>query len=107
MTRGIDQIKLVLVSVPCEVVQANAFGLNGDAALAFEVHGIEHLRRHLTVRERAGKLEQAVRQRRLAVVDMRDDAKVTDETRIHEIWRSYAGRPREQWRTLENIQCAT
>jgi len=34
--------------------------LDGDAALALEVHSVEHLRTHLLVGERAGALEQAV-----------------------------------------------
>jgi hypothetical protein len=35
-------------------------GLNGDAALALEVHCIEHLGLHLARGHRAGQLEQAV-----------------------------------------------
>jgi hypothetical protein len=40
--------------------------------------GLEDLLAHLLVRERAGGLEQSVGERRLAVVDVRDDAEISD-----------------------------
>ena len=52
--------------------------LDGDAALALEVHRVEHLRLHLARLEGAGDLEKAVGQRRLAVVDVRDDREIAD-----------------------------
>ena len=59
--------------------------LDRDAALALEVHRVEDLRFHLARLERAGDLEKAVCQRRLAVVDVRDDREVADETGVHEV----------------------
>ena len=59
--------------------------LDGDAALALEVHGVEDLRLHLARLERAGQLEEAVRQRRLAVIDVGDDREITDVARVHRI----------------------
>src|ERR1700731_2928323 len=50
-------------------MEANAFRLDGDAALALG--------------ERAGHFEQAVRQRGLAVIDVRDDAEIPYELRVH------------------------
>ena len=64
-------------------MQANALGLDGDAALALQVHRIEHLRVHLALAERAGQLQQAVGQRGFAVVDVRDDAEIADVLGIH------------------------
>jgi hypothetical protein len=52
--------------------------LDGDAALPLELVVIEHLLSHLAVVERAGGLEEPVRERRLSVVDMRNDAKVAN-----------------------------
>jgi len=49
-----------------------------DPALALEVHRVEHLVFHLTHRHRPRELEQPVGKRRLAVVDMGDDAEVSD-----------------------------
>ncbi len=80
---SVDQVELVFVAVVREVMQANALGLDGDAALALEVHRIEHLGGHFALGERASKLEQAIGQGGFSVVDVRDDAKVANETRIH------------------------
>ena len=83
MAGRIDQIQAVFVAVARGVMQANAFGFDGDAALALEVHRIEHLRGHFALGERAGEFEQAVGQRGFAVVDVRDDAEIADELGIH------------------------
>ena len=56
--------------------------LDGDAALALEVHRVEHLRLHLAGLKRAGDLEKAVGERRLAVVDVRDDREVANTLRV-------------------------
>ena len=61
-----------------------ALRLDRDALLALEVHRVEHLLRHLALRERAGHLEQAVGQRGLAVVDVGDDAEVADVGLVHQ-----------------------
>jgi hypothetical protein len=64
-------------------MKANAFRFDGDAALALEVHGVEHLFVHFALRERAGHFEQTVGERGFAVVDMRDDAEISNELRVH------------------------
>ncbi len=79
----VDQIEAVLVAVVGAVMQADAFGLDGDAALALEVHGIEQLSGHFALGDGAGQLQQAVGQRGFTVVDVRDDAEIPDEKRIH------------------------
>jgi hypothetical protein len=68
-------------------VKTNAFGLDGNAALPLQVHGVQDLRAHFALAERACKLEQTVGQGRLAVVNMRDDTKITDEAWIHQLAR--------------------
>ncbi|CAH0326311.1 hypothetical protein SRABI128_05263 [Microbacterium sp. Bi128] len=52
--------------------------LDRDAALALDVHAVEVLRAHVAVGDDAGDLQHAVGQRRLAVVDVGDDAEVAD-----------------------------
>src|SRR5208283_449215 len=64
-------------------MQANALGLDGDAALALQVHGVEHLFVHLALRERAGHFQQAVGKRGFAVVNVRDDTKIAYELWVH------------------------
>ena len=74
----VDQIQDVLLAVCRGVVQADGVRLDGDAALALEVHGVEDLRLHLARLKRAGELEEAICQRRLAMVDVRDDREIAD-----------------------------
>ena len=80
---SIDQVEAIVVAVFRGVMQANAFRLDGDAALALQVHGIEHLLVHLALGKRAGHFQKAVGQGGFAVVDMRDDAKISYELRVH------------------------
>src|SRR6266700_3763601 len=64
-------------------MQANTFCFDGDAALALEVHGVKHLFVHFALRERAGHFEETVGKRGLAVVDVRDDAEISNELGVH------------------------
>ncbi|MBG9887033.1 hypothetical protein ABE10_10920, partial [Bacillus toyonensis] len=52
--------------------------LDGDAALALDVHPVEVLRPHVALCDHPGDLEHAVGKGRLAVVDVSDDAEVPD-----------------------------
>src|SRR5580658_5092988 len=79
----VDQIELVGVSVFGGVMQPDAFGFDGDAALALQIHGVKHLFMHLALRKRARHLKQTVREGGLTVVDMRDNAKIAYELRVH------------------------
>jgi hypothetical protein len=75
---GVDQVEDVGLAVLRLVVEPHGARLDGDAALALEVHVVEQLRVHLALGHRAGALEDAVGERRLAVVDVRDDREVAD-----------------------------
>ena len=78
VARRVDQVQDVLLPVVGRVVQADRVGLDGDAALALEVHGVQDLGLHLAGLERPGVFQEAVGQRGLAVVDVRDDREVPD-----------------------------
>ena len=80
----VDQVELVGLAVLRRVHHADGVGLDGDAAFAFEVHGVEDLGLHLARGERAGEFQQAVGERGLAVVDVRDDREIADVLGIHE-----------------------
>ena len=54
---------------------------NGDPALALQIHRIERLVFHVAHLDRLGELEQAIGERRLAVIDVRDNAKIADVRR--------------------------
>jgi hypothetical protein len=74
----VDQVERVGLAIACGVCQRGRLRLDGDAALALEIHRIEHLLAHLAVRQSAAALDEAVGQRGLAVVDVGDDREVAD-----------------------------
>ena len=73
MARRVDEVELVGLTVVGVVHDADGVGLDGDAALALDIHGVEQLRLHVALLDGAGELEDAVGNRRLAVVDVRND----------------------------------
>ena len=75
---GIDEVELVLLAVLGQVVDAHRLSLDGDAPLALQVHAVEHLLTHVAFGDRVGHLQDAVGQRRLAVVDVGDYGEVAD-----------------------------
>ena len=83
MAGRVDQVEDVVLAVVRMVGQADGVRLDGDAALALEVHRVEDLRFHLARLQRAGHLEEPVRERRLAVVDVGDDGEVADVALVH------------------------
>jgi hypothetical protein len=56
--------------------QPDVLGLDGDPAFPLDVHPVQVLRAHIAIRDDSGELQHPVGQRRLAVVDVRDDAEV-------------------------------
>ena len=70
--------------------------LDRDPALALEIHRVEHLRFHLARLQRARELEEAIGQRRFAVVDVRDDREVTDVASVHSLEQSATQNARTQ-----------
>jgi hypothetical protein len=67
-------------------VQRRGLRLDGDAALALDVHRVEHLRFHLAIGEAAAALDDAIGQRALAVVDVGNDREISDV--VHEVTRA-------------------
>ena len=83
VARGVDEVQLVLAPVGRPVGHRDGVHLDRDPALALEVHGVQDLLPHLAAGERAGALQQPVGERRLAVVDVRDDREVADTVGLH------------------------
>jgi hypothetical protein len=79
----VDQIQHVRLAVLRFVVEPDCVRFDRDAALALEIHVVEHLRFHLAAGHRAGQFEQAIGQRRLAVIDVRDDREIANARWIH------------------------
>ena len=78
MAGGVDQVELVGLAVLRLIVQPHRLRLDGDAALALDVHRVEHLLLHLPVGQAPGELDQPIRERRLAVINMGDDREIAD-----------------------------
>jgi hypothetical protein len=89
MPRRVDEIELVVAPVAGPVAERHGLRLDRDAALALEVHRVEDLVLHLAGLEAAAGLDQAVRERRLAVVHVRNDREIA-YLLLH---RGEAGRP--------------
>ena len=78
MAGRVDEVEHVVLAIVGAVVEAHRLRLDGDAALALDVHRVEHLLLHVARLEPAGRLDQAVGKRRLAVVDVGDDGEIAD-----------------------------
>ena len=60
MTRRVDEVELVGLTVVGVVHHADGVGLDGDAALPLDVHGIEQLVLHVALIDGARELQDAV-----------------------------------------------
>ena len=77
MPGRVDEVQLVGLAVLLRrVIKSDRLRLDGDAAFALELEGIEHLVLHLAGFEAAANLDEAVRQRGLAVIDVGDDREI-------------------------------
>ena len=79
---GVDEVQHVVAAVVGPPRHPHALRLDGDAALALDVHPVQVLRPHLAALDHAGELQHPVGQRGLAVVDVGDDAEVADHRRV-------------------------
>ena len=84
MARSIDQVELILLSILGDVFHADGMGFDGDAALALQIHGVQHLFLHLAQGERSRQLQKPVRKRGFAMIDVGDDGKISDVCAVHE-----------------------
>src|SRR5262249_12906083 len=70
-------VELVALTIPGAVIERDALGLDGDTALALQVHGVEHLLLHLPVGKPPAKLDEPIGERRFTVIYVCDDGEVT------------------------------
>ena len=78
VARCIDQVELIRLAIVGVIGNANGIGLDRDAALALDIHGVEQLRLHVALVDGMGELEDTVTDRGLAMVDVRNDREVAD-----------------------------
>ena len=83
MPGRVDQVEFVGFAVAGLIGHTHGLGLDGDAALAFQVHAVEVLIAHVAIADQAGKLEETIGQGRFAVVDMGDDGEITNMALLH------------------------
>ena len=77
VTWGVDKVQRVW-HVVLHVLDADGRGFDRDAAFTFQIHRVEHLGFGLTIRDRAGGLQQSIGQGALAVINVGDDGKVAN-----------------------------
>ncbi len=91
MTRGVDEVEFVLSAIVGPVHHAHRRGLDGHAALPFQVHAVQNLLRHLSRRNRASVLQEAVRQGGFAMIYVSDNAEIPNPILIHDEERCPTG----------------
>ena len=78
VTGRVDQVELIFLTVLGVVGHADGTGLDGDALLTLEVHRIKHLVGEVSLGDRTGALKEPIGQGGLPMVDVGDDAEVSD-----------------------------
>ena len=78
MTRSVDEVERVFFLRWTPVAEARGMGLDGDAPLPLQIHGVQDLIPKLPRGKTPGPLDQSVSQGRLAVVDVGNDRKIPD-----------------------------
>ena len=78
VARRVDQVQAARPALRVLVAEGHGVALDRDAPLPLDVHRVEDLVAELPVLDRPAVLDQAVGERRLAVVDVGDDAEVAD-----------------------------
>ena len=87
VARGVDQVQQIVLAVGGAVGERDRVALDRDAPLALDIHRVEHLIAKLALRNAAAGLDQSIGQRRLAVVDMGDNAKVPNMFHAYLFWK--------------------
>jgi hypothetical protein len=59
-------------------LQRRRLSLDGDTALFFYIHRVQHLRAHLSVAQTTTTLNNAIGQRGLAVINVRNDGEISN-----------------------------
>lgn len=83
MTRCVDEIKEIFISLGIQVGHGHGMTLYRNPPFTFQIHGIEQLFLHLSLHHRLGAFEQPIGQSCLAVIDMSDDAEISNPFDVH------------------------
>ncbi len=77
VSRRIDQVQVVLLSIRRPVIEANRLGFDGYAPLPLQLHAVEDLVGHFPLGEGAGGLDKPIGNGGFAMVNMGDDRKIS------------------------------
>jgi hypothetical protein len=77
VTGRVDEVQLVGLAL-VDVLHGDRAGLDGDAALALQIHAVQQLGTRLAIADGLGGLQQPVGEGALAVVAVRDEGEVAD-----------------------------
>src|SRR5437660_3512970 len=91
MSWRVEEVAAVFFDRLRSVSHGNRVRFNRDSAFPFQIHGIEELILFFAFVDRAGALEQSIRQGSFSVIDMRDDAEIARMLNTHEA-RQLCGR---------------
>ena len=80
MSWRVHQVELIKLAILRTVIEPDGLCLDRDPALFLDLHIVENLSltRHFAVGHAAAKLDEPVRKRRFAVIDMRNDGEISD-----------------------------
>lgn len=85
MTGCIDEIQRISLIVFARIRQADSLAFYGDAAFAFDVHIVENLIFKIPVQDHPGHLDETVGKRRFSMINMGDNAEISDVFHFMEI----------------------
>ncbi len=88
MTGCIDQVEYVVLTVAVTVVHSNEVRLYGDAAFPFQIHRIQHLFLQFPTAQSMSILQQAVSQGGFPVINMSNDAKISNIFDGHSVFHN-------------------
>ncbi len=91
MAGGVDEVQDIGLAVLRRVFDPDGVGLDGDAALALDIHAVEHLGLHVAFGDCARQLDQPVGKRGFAVVDMGHDGEIADVFELGHDWPDMMG----------------
>lgn len=77
MPGSVDQVELILLPIQ-HIIHLNGMALDGDPALLFQIHAVQHLVMHIPIRYGIGDLQQPVGQCALPMVNVRYYAEIPD-----------------------------
>jgi hypothetical protein len=78
VARRVDQIEVVDLTISGFVAQRSGLRFDGYPTLFFKIHGVQHLRAHLTILQTPATLDDAVSESGFAVIDVGNDRKISD-----------------------------